>query len=92
MVLELPLLFENGKMLSFINTIIVVYWLVILHSVFEKCATIFVRYSRVFWLIIIIYLLLETGTNMLERSYKMLQFALTMSEHYLVKLNTAQNS
>jgi len=29
-VLELPLLFESGKMLRFINTIIVVHWSVIL--------------------------------------------------------------
>jgi len=29
-VLEVPLLYESGKMLQFINTVIVVYWLVIL--------------------------------------------------------------
>ena len=35
-VLELPLLFESGKMLRFIDTVIVVYWFVLLSYLVKK--------------------------------------------------------
>ena len=66
------------------------YWPLSTLCLRKKCHFILVYYSRVSWSCFIIFVLLETGMNILQNSYKMFNFTLTL--YYLVKLITRKNS